>query len=159
MSYLIRSIRPCSTAIFLSSRPIFHPIRSFHAAVGTKRFTKDHEYVLVTGPGKAQVGITKYAQQALGEVVYIDFPEVGARFAKGAAFGSVESVKAASSIYMPADAKVTETNATLMKDFSLVNKSPEGDGWIIKVDLEKPDQLKDLLTQDKYDELCAAASH
>lgn len=124
-------------------------------SAGTQRFTKEHEYVKLTSANEGFVGITDFAQAALGDVVFVDLPEVGATYNKGDAFGSVESVKAASSVYAPANIKVTAVNDAVKNDWSIVNKAAETDGWMIKVQLTKPEQLNELLEKKAYDEHCA----
>jgi glycine cleavage system H protein len=101
--------------------------------VGQTRYTKEHEWVRLTSANEVTVGITDFAQSALGDVVFVDLPEVGATLAKGDAFGSVESVKAASSVYAPVAGTVQQVNQAVKDDNSLVNKSADKDGWMIKV--------------------------
>ena len=113
----------------------------------------------VTGGETATIGITDFAQSALGDVVFIDLPEVGAKFDAGEAFGSVESVKAASSVYAPVSVTVTEINQPLKDDNSLINKEAEKAGWMIKVKLNKPEQVEKLMDKKKYDELLAKEKH
>jgi len=91
--------------------------------------------------------------------VYVELPQVGAKFNAGDSFGSVESVKAASAVYMPVEGEVTEVNTKLSDEPSLINKSPEKDGWIAKIKLSKPDQLKTLLDPKAYKALCDAEKH
>merc|ERR1719384_1706392 len=112
-------------------------------------FTKAHEYVAVDGK-IGTVGITDFAQAALGDIVYVDLPEVGDDFEKGDSFGSVESVKAASDVYCPVSGTVTEVNEVLSDEPGIVNKSAEKDGWFIKIEMSDESELDDLMTPDAY---------
>ncbi len=109
------------------------------------KYTKDHEWARIDG-GTAVIGINDYAQDQLGEVVYVELPEIGDSFEKGEEFGTVESVKAVSEIYMPLSGEVIEFNEALADSPELVNSDPYGDGWIIKIkpsDVSEMDQLMD----------------
>ena len=112
-----------------------------------------HEYVQVTG-NIGTVGITDFAQAALGDIVFVDLPEVGDEFAKGESFGSVESVKAASDVYAPVGGKVTEVNDKLTDEPGIVNTEAEGGAWFIKIELSDPDELKSLLDPAGYKKHC-----
>ncbi len=114
-------------------------------------YTKDHEWVLVQG-GLATVGITDYAQHELGDVVYVDLPEVGDSFEANEPFGSVESVKAVSEIFCPISGEVTEVNAKLEETPELVNESPHQNAWMIKLRVSNTDELKELLSAEEYEE-------
>lgn len=109
-----------------------------------RKYTATHEWITVEG-STGTVGITDFAQAQLGDVVYLDLPQPGADFAKGASFGSVESVKAASDLYVPAAGKVLEVNSRLVDSPELVNQDPFGEGWLIKIELsgELPADLLD----------------
>jgi glycine cleavage system H protein len=96
------------------------------------RYTKEHEWVRLEG-AIATVGITDYAQHALGDVVYVDMPKMGAKVEAGKSFGTVESVKAVSEIYAPVSGDVTEINASLKDTPELINTDPHGQGWLIKM--------------------------
>ena len=113
------------------------------------KFTKDHEWLRMEGD-VAVVGITEYAQDALGDVVYVEVPEQGAQMKQGAEAGVIESVKAASEIYAPASGEVVEGNAALADDPSLVNTSPFGDGWMFKLKLADPAELEGLMSEAEY---------
>ena len=113
------------------------------------QFTEDHEWVMVEGDN-ATVGITPHAQDALGDVVFVDLPEVGARFAARDIAGVVESVKAAADVYMPVSGEVTEVNEALRADPSLANSDPLGAGWFFKVKLSDPTQLGALMDEASY---------
>ena len=97
-------------------------------------YSKDHEWVRVDG-NIATIGITDYAQNSLGDVVYVELPDVGASYEAGQPFGAVESVKAASDLYVPVGGEVIEVNAPLLDQPELLNSDPYGDGWLIKIKL------------------------
>lgn len=115
----------------------------------TIRFTKDHEWIKLDG-GVATVGITDYAQNALGDVVFVEVPDAGKVLAQGKDAAVVESVKAASEIYAPVDGTVLEGNAALADDPSLVNTAPESDGWFFKMSIKDMAQFEALMDQDAY---------
>jgi len=112
-------------------------------------YVDSHEWVRSEG-GRARIGITDYAQDQLGDVVYVELPAPGKSFAKGAAFGSVESVKAVSELYMPIGGKVVEINAALENSPELVNTSPYDQGWMIVVEASQAEELKALLSVQTY---------
>lgn len=114
-------------------------------------FTEDHEWVRVED-GVATVGITDYAQEQLGDLVFVELPEKGQSLAKGDAVVVVESVKAASDVYAPADGEVTVVNEALSSDPSLVNSAPAGDGWLWKMKLSDASQLDSLMDEAAYKE-------
>ncbi|MBK7655139.1 MAG: glycine cleavage system protein GcvH [Betaproteobacteria bacterium] len=118
----------------------------------TTKFTPDHEWIQLNGDD-ATVGITIHAQDALGDVVFVDLPEVGKTFAKGEVAGVVESVKAAADVYMPLDGTVTEVNEDLRNDPALANTNPLDKGWFFKVKLGDKSQLDALMDSTAYDEL------
>ena len=113
------------------------------------RYTKEHEWVRVDGQ-VATVGISDHAQQQLGDVVFVELPEVGREVAQNAAMAVVESVKAASDVYAPISGKVVEANAALNDDPALVNGDAEGAGWFCKIEVAKPDELDGLMDADGY---------
>lgn len=113
------------------------------------RYTKEHEWVRVDGE-VATVGISEHAQQQLGDVVFIELPEVGREVAQGAAMAVVESVKAASDVYAPISGKVVEANDALSDDPALVNGDAEGAGWFCKLEIAKPAELDGLMDADAY---------
>ncbi len=117
------------------------------------RYTKDHEWLKPAGDGTALVGITDYAQTSLGDIVYVELPKPGAKFAAGATFGVVESVKAASDLFMPVAAEVIEANSTLESMPELVNEVPYGAGWMLKVKLTDPAAAEKLLDAAAYAKL------
>ncbi|MFZ3117523.1 MAG: glycine cleavage system protein GcvH [Variovorax sp.] len=118
------------------------------------KFTKDHEWVQATG-SDAIVGITVHAQDALGDVVFVDLPDVGKTFAQGEVAGVVESVKAAADVFMPVSGEITEVNEALRADPSLANSDPLAAGWFFKVKLSDPAQLDALLDAADYDKFAA----
>ena len=115
------------------------------------RFTQEHEWIRVED-GVGTVGITPYAQEQLGDVVFVELPEVGSSLSKGAQAAVVESVKAASEVYAPASGEVTAVNADLVEEPARVNADALGEGWFFKIRLSDPAELDALLTQDAYDE-------
>jgi len=132
--------------------------RSFATAAVNMRFTKDHEYVKASG-NTATIGITNFAQQELGDVVFVELPAVGAKFKKGEAFGSVESVKAASSVYAPIDCEVTEANSKVSDQPALINSAAETDAWMIKAKILNPSQLNEMMDQAAYTRHCEQSKH
>lgn len=114
-------------------------------------FTKDHEWISVDG-SVGTVGITDYAQHALGDVVFVEVPEAGRKVAKGGEAAVVESVKAASEVYSPVSGTVTEGNAALADQPALVNEDPEGAAWFFKIELLAPSELDELMDRAAYDE-------
>ncbi|MEM9632317.1 MAG: glycine cleavage system protein GcvH [Pseudomonadota bacterium] len=115
----------------------------------TTYYSKDHEWIAVEGD-VATVGITKYAQEQLGDVVYVDLPDAGAEFAQGDEAAVVESVKAASEIYAPIDGEVVEANEVLTDEPGKVNEDPEGAAWFIKMKVANAGQLSELLDEAAY---------
>ncbi|QJE72151.1 glycine cleavage system protein GcvH [Aerophototrophica crusticola] len=115
----------------------------------TIRFTKDHEWIKLEGD-VATVGITDYAQHALGDVVFVEVPEAGKALSQGKDAAVVESVKAASEVYAPVDGTVTEGNAALADEPALVNTDPTGKGWFFKMTLSNPSQLDALMDEEAY---------
>jgi len=114
-------------------------------------YTKDHEWIRVKGD-LATVGITDHAQKQLGDVVYVELPKVGDRFETTEPFGSVESVKAVSEIYMPVTSSVVEVNESLNDSPEQVNEDPYGDGWMVVVRMENPAQVDGLLSAAEYED-------
>ncbi len=113
------------------------------------RYTEDHEWISVDGD-IGTVGITDYAQQQLGDVVYVELPDVGRTVEKEGEMATVESVKAASEILAPISGEVVEVNEALDDEPATVNSEAEGDGWIVKLKLSKPGELDDLMDADAY---------
>ena len=114
-----------------------------------KRYTEDHEWVAVSGD-EATVGISNHAQEQLGDIVFVELPEIGKALAKGKEAAVVESVKAASEIYAPLDGEVTAVNEVLNDEPGKVNSDPEGDGWFFKMKLKDPAQLDSLMDAAAY---------
>ena len=118
------------------------------------RYTKDHEWVRVDGEG-ATIGITAYAADQLGDIVFVELPDVGRTLEQAATFGVVESVKAVSDLFAPVSGEVTEANPDLAAAPELVNSDPFGAGWMLRVRMSDPSQVDDLLDPDAYDALIA----
>ena len=122
----------------------------------TTKFTKDHEWVRTESDAAlVTVGITVHAQDALGDVVFVDLPEVGKSFAQGEVAGVVESVKAAADVFMPVSGEITEVNEALRADPSLANSAPMEGGWFFKVRVSEPAQLEALLDETAYEKFSA----
>ena len=119
------------------------------------RYTKDHEWVRVDGD-RATVGITAYAADQLGDIVFVELPEPGRQLAQFATFGVVESVKAVSDLFAPLSGEVTEANGALAGSPELVNSDPFGDGWMLRLRVADPAQIEGLLDAGAYDALIAA---
>ena len=119
----------------------------------TVKFTPDHEWINIADTAAAIVGITVHAQDALGDVVFVDLPEVGKTIAKGEIAGVVESVKAAADVYMPVSGEIIEVNEDLRNDPALANTDPLGAGWFFKVKLSAPAELEGLMDSTAYDAL------
>ena len=122
----------------------------------TVKYTEDHEWLKIEGD-IATVGITVHAQDALGDVVFVELPAVGTVFAQKDTAGVVESVKAAADVYMPVSGEVTEVNEALRDDPSLANSDPLGAGWFFKVKLSEPAQLDALMDETSYGTFSASA--
>ena len=123
----------------------------------TVKFSKDHEWINAADANAAVVGITVHAQDALGDVVFVDLPEVGKTFAQGDVAGVVESVKAAADVYMPVTGEIVEVNEALRADPSLANTDPLNAGWFFKVKLADAAQLNDLMDETAYSAFAASA--
>ncbi len=121
----------------------------------TARYTEDHEWVSTVAPFR--VGISDFAQDQLGDIVFVEFPDVGATFSKGDECGTLESTKSVSPLMMPVDCKVIAVNEAINDDPSLVNSDPYGEGWIVEVELTNPDQLNDLADAAAYKKILADA--
>lgn len=113
------------------------------------RYSKEHEWLLVEGD-QATVGITHHAQDQLGDIVYVELPDVGETFDQGDEFGSVESVKAVAEVFMPIAGEILEVNAALEDGPEAVNQEPHGDGWLIKVRIADPAELEGLMDHEAY---------
>jgi glycine cleavage system H protein len=117
------------------------------------RYTKEHEWVRVEGDGRVRVGITDFAQDALGDVVYVDVPEVGTAVNANQPFSEVESTKSVSDVFAPVSGTVVERNALLEDRPELVNEQPYGDGWIVALDVSDPSGLDALMGAAAYREI------
>ena len=126
---------------------------------GDLKFLKTHEWARVEGDGKVTVGISDHAQGLLGDLVYVELPNVGDRIEVGTASAVVESVKAASDVYAPITGTVVEVNAALADKPETINEDAYGDGWIYVVEAEEPEQLNELLDPDAYAELLEEDDH
>jgi len=123
----------------------------------TIKFSRDHEWINSADTNAAIVGITVHAQDALGDVVFVDLPEVGASFNQGDVAGVVESVKAAADVFMPVTGEIVEVNEALRNDPSLANSDPLNSGWFFKVKLSDVSQLDALLEETAYNDFAANA--
>jgi glycine cleavage system H protein len=118
-------------------------------------YSKDHEWVRVEG-NIAVVGITDYAQDSLGDVVYVELPKVGDEFAANESFGSVESVKAVSEVFSPVSGEIVGINETLNDEPEKVNQDPYGEGWMIRIQMSNPGEVDSLLTAAEYEDFTKA---
>ena len=118
------------------------------------RYSREHEWVMVEGDDTGEIGISDFAQNELGDVVYVEAPELGEKISKDDPFGAVESVKAVSDLYAPVSGTVIEVNDALPETPELINEDPYGEGWIIKVSLSDVDELDDLMNAEEYEEYC-----
>lgn len=116
----------------------------------TLKFTESHEWVRDNGDGTVTIGISEHAQEMLGDVVFVELPEIDAEIDAGDSFSLVESVKAASDIYAPVTGVVIEVNEELQNSPELINEEPYDSGWIVKVKMSDPDELKDLKDAEEY---------
>jgi glycine cleavage system H protein len=113
------------------------------------KFTSDHEWLRIED-GVAIVGITNYAQEQLGDLVFIELPASGQKFEKGSPVAVVESVKAASEVYAPISGQIVETNQTIVDDPALVNSDPLGNGWFFKLNIANPSEIDSLMDEETY---------
>ncbi len=121
------------------------------------RYTTDHEWARLEGD-KIRIGITDYAQDQLGDIVFVETPEVGASFERGQEFGTLESVKAVAELFIPVSGKITVVNSNLEGSPALVNTAPYTDGWIAEVMPDDPSQMDGLMTADAYLEMLKGMS-
>ena len=122
------------------------------------KYAKSHEYVHMEGE-VGTVGITDYAQKELGDVVFVELPQVGTQLEAGDELGSIESVKAVSELFAPVSGEVVEINETLADKPELVNTDPYGDGWMIRIRVSDASELDDLMNAEEYEEYCETESH
>ena len=120
------------------------------------RYTEEHEWTRADG-GRITVGITQYAQDALGDVVYVDLPATGTRVERGQPFGEVESTKSVSDLYAPLTGTIVERNGALESQPELVNSDPYGQGWMVVIEVDEPDAVEQLLTAVDYDKITESA--
>ncbi|MDK2888522.1 MAG: glycine cleavage system protein [Thermoanaerobacter sp.] len=116
------------------------------------KYSKDHEWIRVEG-NRGTVGVTHYAQETLGDVVYVDLPRVGDKVKAGESFGTVESVKSVSDLYAPVSGEVVEVNREVMDHPDLINKDPYGSGWLIVIEMSDPGELDNLMDARAYEEM------
>lgn len=121
-------------------------------------YTKSHEYVHVEGD-IGTIGITDYAQKELGDVVFVELPQVGTELEQGDELGSIESVKAVSELFAPVSGEVIEVNESLSDKPDLINGDPYGDGWMVRIRLSRPDEVEELLSSRDYDEYVESEAH
>ena len=126
---------------------------------GDLKFLKSHEWARLESDGRVTVGISDHAQGLLGDLVYVELPNVGDRIEAGNASAVLESVKAASDVYSPVTGKVVEVNAALSDKPETINEDAYGEGWIFVIEAEEPDQLNELLSPDDYAELIEDEDH
>jgi glycine cleavage system H protein len=119
------------------------------------KYTKDHEWARLSG-NRATIGITAYAKDQLGDVVYLELPEVGAQVTKGAPFGVVESTKAVSELFAPVTGKVVKINQALVDAPESINDDPHEKGWMVEIEMSNPAETGELLSAQQYEELTAA---
>lgn len=119
------------------------------------RFTKEHEWLRIVGE-TGTIGISDHAQKQLGEIVYIELPKPGVKFNSGESFGSVESVKAVSELFMPVSGEIVEINKELADSPEKINQDPYATGWMIRIRLSSPDETRELMSAKEYDEFSAA---
>ncbi|MFH0867061.1 MAG: glycine cleavage system protein GcvH [Bacteroidota bacterium] len=117
-------------------------------------YTKDHEWLRIEG-SEGYIGITDFAQGELGDVVYVEVETVGETIEKEEAFGTIEAVKTVSDMFMPVSGEVVEFNAALETAPELINKDPYGEGWVVKIKITKPEEINELLSPERYQELIA----
>ncbi|HRH48074.1 MAG TPA: glycine cleavage system protein GcvH [Panacibacter sp.] len=117
------------------------------------KYTKDHEWIKLTDGNVALIGITQFAQQELGDIVYVDIASTGKTLNKDEVFGTVEAVKTVSDLFLPVDGTVLEVNPILERQPELVNSDPYGEGWMIKLQVTNPDDINELLNAAAYEQL------
>ncbi len=119
---------------------------------GDVRYTKEHEWIRVED-NTAVIGITDFAQEELGDIVFVELPEAGAKVKLNEAFGTIEAVKAVSEMFSPIDGTVESVNGLIEEDAGVINRDPYGDGWMLKITISDSGQLQGLLTAEQYKEL------
>ncbi|MFN1833842.1 glycine cleavage system protein GcvH [Balneola sp. MJW-20] len=119
------------------------------------KYTREHEWIRDNGDGTATIGITDFAQSELGDIVFVELEEAGYEFTKDDTFGTVEAVKTVSDLYAPVDGEVLEINEDLEDEPEMVNDDPYEGGWMIKIKMTNPDQFKDLMSAEDYQDIIA----
>ncbi|EMR09851.1 glycine cleavage system H protein [Pneumocystis murina B123] len=156
--FFFSKILPYTVASKVFIHPVsFRQFRNFHFSkvyYAIKKYTKEHEWISLDDNGIGVVGITDYAQKALGDVVFLELPEPGLIFSKGDSIGVVESVKSASDIYAPLSGKIIESNNSLLGNPGLINKDAESDGWICKIKIDDIHEFNVLMDVDDYKMYC-----
>ena len=122
------------------------------------KYTKDHEWLQIQEDNVATIGITDHAQDSLGDITFVELPDAGANLNAGETFGVVESVKAASDLFMPVGGEILEINETLLDSPELVNDSPYSEGWMIKIRIEDTSATNELLTPEAYQDIVGSES-
>lgn len=118
------------------------------------RYTRDHEWLKCQDGKTAEIGITHFAQESLGDITFVELPDEGEEFGQGDTFGTVESVKAASDLFLPVSGKVVAVNEGLEDDPGAVNNDPYGNGWIIRIEISDESELEQLLSPEDYAKVC-----
>jgi len=121
------------------------------------RYTNDHEWVRLEDDGTLTIGITDHAQEALGDIVFIDLPEIDREVVEGESVATVESTKAASDVYAPATGRIAEINEAIVEDPGLINRDPMGEGWFWRMEPEDDDKFETLLDEEAYQALLEAS--
>lgn len=122
------------------------------------RYSQEHEWVCPEPQGKARIGITDYAQSQLGDIVFLDLPEPGSQVTQFEKMGEVETVKAVSDLFSPASGKVLERNQAVLDNPALVNEDPYGAGWLLRIELSRPEEMEALMSGDEYKKFVAGLS-
>lgn len=117
------------------------------------RYTNEHEWVRPDGPGYVKIGVTDYAQGALGDIVYVELPEPGRSLKQMETFGSIEAVKTVSDLFSPVTGEVVEVNEAIRSDASVVNRSPYDEGWMVRARISNPAEIEKLLSPEAYAEM------
>ncbi|HHW4668267.1 MAG TPA: glycine cleavage system protein GcvH [Xylella fastidiosa subsp. multiplex] len=137
----------------------FHERYPWRHIPGDLKFLKSHEWVRIEDNNRAIVGISDHAQNLLGDLVYVELPNIGYHLDAGATAAVIESVKAASDIYSPVTGKVIEVNTTLSDKPETINEDPYGEGWIMVIEMQAPEEISDLLSPDDYTEVLESDEH
>ena len=123
-----------------------------------RRYIQEHDWVRIEADGTATFGITDYAQDSLGDVVFVELPEPGSEVSQGESFGEIESVKAVSELIAPVSGRIAERNETAVDAPELVNESPYEEGWLLKVEVTDPAEIDGLMSAEEYDSFLASGS-